>query len=408
MARRSGRSRKGKRMKKGLALLLSVILGTCVLLSAFAEEGGNDWEAWAKKRFWVRDAVNGCVVVTRNGEELFRYAYGTHGNGGKEAVSCDTLYRCASVTKMVTAVGVMQLVERGLVDLDGDLSDVLPFPVKNPAFPEVKVTLRQVMSHTSSLRGDVGNYRVDWENITLKADPVFRHDAAPGTRYEYANLNGALLGAVIEAVSGQSLNTYMKENVFDPLGITAAYHPSLLPEETDTVNLFSPRGFIYLRTEDVAGEKYSDVPDPAGNLGASVGGLYMSPASLSLLINCLLNGGAYPGGRLLNEGTVRMMEKDPSLFEHSSVTVSSPYGLGLERVDAAAGGTWWGHQGRLSGFTADAYYQRETGLAVAVVCNGYNYRMEGSLVLLALQWLNKAYEMVGGEALPEESFEVLE
>ena len=400
-------------MKKALALWLCLVLWTAWAfppvsaetadVTETAEEG--DWAAWAKKRFWVRNAINGVVIVTRNGEELFRYAYGTHGNGGKEPVSPDTLYRIASVTKMVTAIGVMQLVERGAVALDEDISAYLPFPVRNPAFPEVPVTLRQVLSHTSSLRGDVSDYAIDWANITLKKDPCFRHDAAPGSRYEYANLNGALLGAVIEAVTGQSLNTYMKENVFDVLGITAAYHPSLLGEGADTVDLFSPRGYIYLRASDVARERYTDRPDPAGNLGASVGGLYISPASLSVLGNCLLGGGMAKNGCLLNEGTIRMMEKDQSLFTDSSVACFSPYGLGMERVTASAGETWTGHQGRLSGFTADVYYQRETGLCVVVVCNGYGYRMEGSLVLLALQWLNKATLEAGG-VLPEESFEV--
>ncbi len=402
-------------MKRFAALLLCLILWLgAVVPNAGAEEdpgeavsdGTADWEAWAKKRFWVRDAVNGAVVVARDGEELFRYAYGTHGNGGKEPVTADTLYRIASVTKMVTAVGVMQLMERGLVLLDEDVSVYLPFPVRNPAFPETKVTLRQILTHTSSLRGDVTDYRIDWSSVTLKKDPCFRHDVCPGSAYEYANLNGALLGAVIESVTGQSLNTYMKENVFDVLGITAAYHPSLLGAEADLVDMFSPMGFIYIRASSAAAEKYSDVPDPQGNLGASVGGLYISPSALSALLNCLLNGGMAENGRLLNEGTVRMMEKDQSLLPDSSVTCFSPYGLGLERVETADGGTWYGHQGRLSGFTADAYYQRDTGLSVTVVCNGYSYRMEQSLVLLALQWMNKAYQDAGGGEKAEESFEV--
>jgi len=364
---------------------------------------------WAEQRFRTRRAVNGCVVLTRGDDVIFSAAYGSTRKNGGDAVTCDTAYRIASVTKCVTALGILCLWEDGLVDLDADVSLYTGFTVRNPAFPNDAVTLRQLLTHTSSIRRNVNQYVYDWDLISLSRDPIFDHDVRPGTAYAYSNLNGALLGAVIEGVTGKSLNTFMTERVFSPLGLAAAYHPYLLPSYVGTADMLAANGNPYLRAQDEINTfftEYNDEADPAGNCGNSVGRVYMSAEGLSRVLRMLLHWGQWQGQDVLHTGTVMMMERDQSEVTHSSVHCFSPYGLGLERVEGLPGGTWYGHQGRYAGQTVDAYFQPSTDLCLVVICNGCGYSLEGSLVHLCVQWMERAQAYAAD--VPEESFEVTE
>ncbi|MBQ8137397.1 MAG: beta-lactamase family protein [Clostridia bacterium] len=408
--------------KRALSLLTALLL----LLPGFAlaEDAENsgllpqddlgtdfaeDLEAWAEQRFRTRRAVNGCVVLTRGNEVIFSCAYGTTRKNGDVPVTIDTAYRIASVTKCVTALGIMCLWEDGLVDLDADVSQYTGFPVRNPAFPDDAITLRQLLTHTSSIKRNVNQYVYDWDLISMSRDPIFDHDIRPGTAYAYSNLNGALLGAAIEGVTGKSLNTFMTERVFSPLGLAAAYHHYLLPRYVNAAVLLAANGSPYLRVKDEINTfftEYNDEPDPAGNCGNSVGRVFMSAEGLSRILRMLLHYGEWQGQDVLHAGTVMMMERDQSTVTHSSVKCFSPYGLGMERVEGLPGGTWYGHQGRYAGQTVDAYFQPSTDLCLVVICNGCGYSMEGSLVHLCVQWMERAQAFAAD--VPEESFEVVE
>ena len=408
-----------RRLAAWLIALLCLMSGIC----AAAEDAENsgivtdddpnavwteDLDAWAAQRFRSRGAVNGCVLLTRGEDVIYSFSYGHTRKNGSTSVTVDTAYRVASVTKCVTALGIMALWEDGLVDLDEDVSLYTGFPVRNPAFPDKPVTLRQLLTHTSSAKKNVNQYLYDWDRFTLDRDPVFDHSVQPGSLYAYSNVNGALLGSVIEKVSGMSLNTFMTMRIFAPLGIAAAYHPSLLPSYVQTADMLTSSGSVYMRVQDEinAFDEYNDAPDPIRNCGYSVGRLFISAEGLSRVMRMLLRFGEWNGEDILHTGTVMMMERDQSTVAGSSVTAFSPYGLGLERVEGLPGGTWYGHQGRYAGQTVDAYFQPDTDLALVVICNGCGYSLEGSLVRLCVQWMERAQEYAS--EVPQESFEVVE
>ena len=316
-------------------------------------------------------AVCGTLVLSRNGRVFLTWSF-----GGVDETTC---FRIASVTKWVTAIGLMTLVDDGRLDLDRDVSDYLPFTVRNPAWPDTPVTARMLLSHTSSLSPDADEYHPKWSRIGKRGyDPLFDESVEPGTRYAYADYNGALFGCLIEAITGESVQDYLNRRVFAPLGVTAAYTPKLLPAGTKTRDLLDPRGKPAITVQRDRNRKFNRRADPEGNNGYTVGKLFINTESLTKLAQMMLAGGELNGVRILRPETVALMEADqPGL-------APSPYGLSTVRHSQFPRGTWYGHQGRYSGLTSNVYYQRETGITLALVMNGYDWQLRDNICLPAV------------------------
>ena len=176
------------------------------------------------------------VVIGHGGKVVFHQAYGVRKLAGEpgldgspapaEPMTEDTIFDMASLTKpLATATAVMQLYERGKVAFDDPVQVYLPTfnPANDPQ--RAKVTVRMLLTHTSGETGDVdlkdpwGLDRVD------KAEGIRRAlttplESSPGERYRYSDINFILLGALVEAVTGEAEDFYVQQNVFAPLGMT--------------------------------------------------------------------------------------------------------------------------------------------------------------------------------------------
>jgi CubicO group peptidase (beta-lactamase class C family) len=162
----------------------------------------------------VELAANGCAHFAEDGKSCDR------------KLTPDDFVRVASISKLVTALGVMRLVESGTLDLDADVSGPLGFRFRNPAFPEVVITPRMLLSHTGSLR-DGDAYWVDYPgrlSDIMGAAGRFDTLHRPGSYFTYTNLNYGVLAQMIEQVSGERFDRYMQRAVFGPLGVQAGYN----------------------------------------------------------------------------------------------------------------------------------------------------------------------------------------
>ena len=225
------------------------------------------------------------------------------------------------------------------------------------------------------------NFADGLESISKSYDPRFDEPAKPGTKYAYADYNGALFGCLIEAITGESVQDYMDRTVFKPLGLTAAYSPKYLPAGTPTKDLLKTNGSVGLSVADDLSYNYNNTANPRMNNGYTVGGLYINTGSLTKLAQMMLSGGELNGARILNRATVSLMEADqPGL-------ASSKYGLGTVRLDQFPRGTWYGHQGRYLGLTSNVYYQIDTGITLALVMDGYDYQLQDNIVMPAVTLL---------------------
>ena len=374
-------------MRRLIALLLALLTPLCALADVPSAE---EMDQYTVRRFQNRSVIGGGVIIARNGEILYSYDFGYKTANRTQPVSLDTCFHAASVTKMVSAIGLMQLLAEQEIPLDTPVTEVVGFPVVNPSFPEEPITIRQVLSHTSGIAA-TDYLTPNWEIISAKSS-VYSSVNAPGTVYEYSNLNGGLIGAMIEALSGQSVNTYMQENVFVPLGINAAYHPALLPDQSDIAPKLKKNGAVFrsVSKELATIKSYNDVCDPRANTDNTSGHLYISLNGLIRITMMLENGGELDGVRILPEETVQLMMQPQHLIEGSSVTGESPYGLCVARVDGLPGGTWYGHQGRWQGLSSNAYFQPDTGLCVVVIANGYKAQTVDNVVTIARDFMEKA------------------
>ena len=186
--------------------------------------------------------LTAALGVVRDGKILFADAVGLQRLGGAAATG-DTKYRIASISKLITAVGVWQLIERGLIDPEGDISEYLGFALRNPHCPDTPITVRMLLSHTSSIRdgGIPGSYNIPFghpisEYFTVGAkffNPRCWAPAqeAPGVFFAYCNMNYCLLGTILERVSGERFDRYMTRHVFAPMGLSCSFNVSDMPRE---------------------------------------------------------------------------------------------------------------------------------------------------------------------------------
>ena len=158
--------------------------------------------------------ASGCAVFGKDGRSCLR------------PFTADSPVRIGSISKLVTAMGALRLAEAGKLDLDADVSAYLGFRLRNPAFPDAPITLRQIFSHTSSLR-DGSTYVVPLGgDLRAELAKTEHWDAAhrPGAFYAYANLGLVVAGTAMEGASGERFDRLMTRLVFEPLGLQARYN----------------------------------------------------------------------------------------------------------------------------------------------------------------------------------------
>jgi len=271
----------------------------------------------------LQAAVDGGVVpqvvamaADANGP-IYEGATGSRVAGESDPVTPDTMFRIASMTKMVATVAALQQVERGNLDLDAPVEQYRPefadlqvlegFDGDTPRLrpPARKATVRQLASHTSGLSYWFWNADiVRWQDITgtphvMSGDEVIFTAPLicdPGTKLEYG-INTDWLGRVVEAASGQSLDAYMAEHILGPLGMTSTAFLMSPEQRANSVP-------IHLRGESGAWEAsdldWAQEPD----WWAGGHGLYSTPRDYLQFQRMLLGGGALGDVRILEEATV--------------------------------------------------------------------------------------------------------
>lgn len=149
--------------------------------------------------------------------------FGADGKGLR-GFGSDNPVRIASISKVAVALALHRLADAGKLRLDDDVSRYLGWRLRNPAHPDVPISIRQMLRHESSLSDAAGYTGVLGQRQRDRISPTSFSAAAPGTAFDYANLNHALLGEVIEHVTGERFDRAMQRLVFQPLKIDACFN----------------------------------------------------------------------------------------------------------------------------------------------------------------------------------------
>ncbi len=290
------------------------------------------------------------------------------------AATPKTVYRIASISKPITAVAVMQLVEKGKVNLDDNALKYIPyFPAK-----KWKFTVRQLLNHTAGIR----NYK-NFEEFESKEHFYTIEDALmimmndplnfkPGTKFQYTTLGYNLLAAIIENASGMDYNDYIRKFIFEPACMTSTFAEI-------------QKNIVYNRAHGYVKNEYRELENaPLADLSIKYagGGLISTAEDLLKFANCLIT------GKLIKPSTLDTMLVPAKLSNGRIVD----YGLGMSTGTTDEGEYFFAHSGNGTGFSSFFVVFPIEKLAAVCLMNIKDRDIENPALQLAMLSLGKKYE----------------
>ena len=270
------------------------------------------------------------VLIARRGEIVMLEAVGYEDIETRKPMRTDTIFDIRSVTKPITAIGIMILVEEGKLALNDSVERYLPEFRADASQNFLRITIHHLLTHTAALP----LYRLpESESIAIRRDRTLsdyvsflskqKPEYEPGTQFRYSSGGFAILGRIIELVSGQSFEQFMKERIFSPLGMKDSFF--FVPAEKQ-----NRVASIYRRREGKL-ERWKELETHAriARYPAPEFGLYSTASDLAAVCQMMLNGGAYNGKRILSPMSVAVMTANQTLNLKSATTQKAAYqGLG--------------------------------------------------------------------------------
>ncbi len=332
---------------------------------------------------------SGTALVWRDGQPLFSYAGGLADRGHGVAVTESTRFATASVTKMVTATAILQLLDRGLLRLDQPLIELLPAE-QRPAALTAEHAIHHLLAHTSGL----ANYHDDddptWASFTSIFDRIPSYHlrrpadmlplfidlpavAPPGTRFAYCDATYVLLGLVIEALTARPYAEAVAEAVLRPAGMTDSSFEALDEDPSDLAT-------GYLTSSEAPFEEWQSNVFQVTATGMPDGGMISTGRDLVRLVAALLD------GRLVSAASLAAMGAPQG--PPSDEAEQFGYGLRLSVVDGRV--TTIGHGGSDPGVSTLVSHHLASATTFVVLCNFDR----GSLA--ATQQLERAFGVLDG------------
>ena len=265
-----------------------------------------------------------------------------------QAPPMDGEVRIGSNTKTFVAVVVMQMVQEGKVGLDEPIETYLPGLIRGEGIDGSKITVRQLLQHTSGLpeytdttpgRSDIFQIKDHYAQPRDLLDTALGKPAAfePGTQWAYTNTNYVVLGMLVERVSQRPVGEQIDERIVKKLGLSHTYFPA--PGDR-SIKGTHPQGYHLS-----AGGKLEDITEMDPAWGWAAGAMISTPSELNTFFQAVFD------GRLLTQASIDEMKKGVDASSRFGPGVV--YGLGLIGTPLSCGGTSWGHGGTIHGYQTD-------------------------------------------------------
>lgn len=318
-------------------------------------------------------AVGLAVAVVKDNAIVYTHSFGWKDREAKIPLEKDDLFRIASISKSFSATAVMQLLEQGKLSLDDRVGDLVGFPVYNPKFPDIPITLGMLLSHTSSLTDREGYFTLDVINPELNPDWAKSYaDYAPGETYQYCNLGFNTIGAIIERISGQRFDRYIAEHILDPLGLYGGYLvDSLEADRIAQIYSFDPHTQTYEKSQAYRplGDRLDDYTTGySAPIFSPTGGMKISAPDLARYMMMHMNYGSLDGQRIMSEGNAKKMQRPLAWMD-----ANRDYGYALhhDRGTMVPGVDLIGHTGDAYGLNSVMMFDPSKKFGMVVITNGF-------------------------------------
>lgn len=350
------------------------------------------------KDILVHKVVGAQVVVYSQGK-TYTYNQGKASLLEHKDVTDDTIFRLASISKVLVAIAALKLMERGLLNIDQDIGQILNFDVRNPKFPDQMITVKMLMLHTSSItdgylddnldhngieKGYNGvngkHYFVKLEDLLSNKDSKYYLDQtysayAPGQRFIYSNFGTGILACIIEKVSGCLFTEYIDEILFKPLAIAGSFKAGNIEQKHLISDTFYYDSKTHRFETNVTAKRFimGSYPDfdLGNNFRGPAGGCYMSMKDLSKIMRMLIHDGTFEGIEILKKSTVDLMLQMHYLGPNLEYLAK---GLQLKFIDHLNHQMLKGHTGSAYGVTSFMFFSKEADYGVCFIANGGDYK----------------------------------
>ena len=324
-------------------------------------------------------AVGVSAVVVKDGQIVYNQSFGYKDLETQTPLCNDDMMRIASISKSFTATGLMQLVEKGIISLDDDVSDLIGFQIRNPHHPEVPITLRMILSHTASIRDKEDYSTLDHLNPAVYGDCVESYyEYKPGEGYNYSNLGLNLAGTILEKASGVRFDQYVKDNVILPLGLVGGHNVDNL-DANKLVSLYNCIDGQYVKSNaygSVAHRLENYVMGYSAPMFSPTGGVKISAHDLATYMMMHMNYGELNGVRIISKESAKTMQTPVWMKQNPA---EDQYGLCLyEFVDYIddeqynqPGQYPIGHEGDAYGLRSVMIWSPADGWGIVAMTNGY-------------------------------------
>lgn len=348
-----------------ILLLISSLLNFSCRKDEPDIENLDEFEEFLTDELDAQDIPAMSVLIFRNNNVIYEKYLGKSNIQQNLNLANNHLFLLASISKVVTATALLQLEEDGNFSLDDNINDYLPFNVNVPGYSK-QISFKMLLTHTSGIADGSALDSQYFDNqdspiqlsyflenylkpggIYYNANENF-YDFEPGEDYEYSNIGSALIALLVEEISGMDFNTYCKQNIFTPLGMTNTFWR--LDEISQTI--VTPYDYSNGRNRALANYTFTDYPN---------GGLRSTGRDLLKLINAFNNGGISNNHQLLKSSTVN------AVLSSQIPSIDSEVGLHMFIMNKEF--NLWGHDGGEKGVATIMAFNPSTKIGAIILTN---------------------------------------
>jgi CubicO group peptidase (beta-lactamase class C family) len=375
---------------------LSTLLTSCIFLITSNQliaqsEKTLHAEAAIQSLLETTPAVGLSVAVVKGNKVIYNHSFGYKDLDKKIPLNNQDIFRIASISKSFTTTAIMQLVGKGQLNLDQDVSELVGFKVRNPKFPNKVITLKMLLSHRSSINDSEGYFSLDAIDPDKNTNwAKCYNNYEPDNGYMYCNLNYNMAGSILEKITGVRFDQYIKKQILDPLGLYGGYNVNTLDSNLfakiyeynkDSARfIFSPNAYASRKEEIINYTMGRTTP-----IFSPTGGMKISAHDLAEYMIMHSQLGKHKGVRIMPKKLAKQMQEVLSEEEL--------YGMAIETTNKLIEGkSMIGHTGSAYGLYSLMFFEPKEQFGFVVITNGVDPKYQNGFNAFLHKSINVLYK----------------